>query len=88
MQFLLPYVKVLAPNLLMGSSRMSETLPHPGSPVPCTYVAGLQEKFENGDAIVLRHLLGQGFCGMLLRTLINPTWEKMVSRKSHGGGTA
>ena len=87
MQFLLPYVKVLAPNLLVGSFRMSETLSHPGSPAPCTYVAGLQEKFENGDVVVLRHLLGQGVCGMFLRTLINPTWEKTVSRKSHGGGT-
>lgn len=57
MQFVLPYVKVLALNLLMGSSRMSETLPHSGSPAPSTapstYEAGVQEKFENGDAIVL-----------------------------------
>ena len=42
-QFLLTYVKVSAPNLFAGSSRMSETLHHPGSLAPCMYVAGLQE---------------------------------------------
>lgn len=44
-QFLLTYVKVSVPNLFAGSSRMSETLSHPRSPVPCIYAASLQENF-------------------------------------------
>lgn len=59
MQFLVPYVKISAPNLpvvLPGC----ETLPHPGFPAPSTYVSGIQDKFENGDAVVLRYLVGQG----------------------------
>lgn len=60
MQFLLRYVNVLTPDLLVGSFRMSEILAHPGFPAPCIYVAGIQEKFENGVAIVLRYLVCQG----------------------------
>lgn len=52
-------MKVLAPSLLMGSPSISETLPHPRNPSSSTYVADIQEKFENGDAIVLRYLVGQ-----------------------------
>lgn len=58
-------MNVLAPNPLVGSFRMSEILAHPGRPAPCIYVAGIQEKFENGVAIVLRYLVGQGLCDAL-----------------------
>lgn len=39
---------------------MCETPFHPGFPEPSTYVSGIQAKFENSDAVVLRYLVGQG----------------------------
>lgn len=49
MQLLLPYRKALAPNLLVNSSRISQTQ----IPQDLAHEAGIQEKFDNSDATVL-----------------------------------
>lgn len=75
-------MNVLAPNLIVGSFRMSEILAHPGPPAPCICMAGKQEKFENGVAIVLRYLVGQGLWDALKNSNKSDMGENGVKKFS------